>query len=56
MMIPKGDPRLGFDPEFFNHLEYGKLYVFAANEQQAEGYRDSKSHPKLCRWSTNWAW
>ena len=39
MMIPKGDPRLGFDPEFFNHLEYGKLYVFAANEQQAEGYR-----------------
>lgn len=38
-MIIKGNHRLGFDPEFFNHLEYGKLYVFAANEQQAEGYR-----------------
>ena len=29
MMIPKRDPRLGFDPEFFNHLEYGKLYVLS---------------------------
>ncbi|MGM9868653.1 MAG: hypothetical protein ACI30R_03365 [Sodaliphilus sp.] len=38
-MIIKGDRRLGFDPEFFSHLEFGKLYVCAATEQQAEGYR-----------------